>query len=110
MYRHLPRTSYRWSVDTDDPAGMSERTRPKAVLLGSLAALFVALLAVYTAVLARGFAAISTQRWWSVSVHDVRAHPGEAIALLLLLAFPLGALAAPAFALLVARRRIRDLR
>jgi hypothetical protein len=97
-------------VDADDLAGVCERTRPKTAFLGWLAALFVALLAVYTAFLARGLAAISTQRWWSVSVDDVGAHSGEAIGLLLLVAFPLVALATPAFALLAARRRLRNLR
>jgi len=90
---------------------MSERNlRPKTALLGWLAALFIALLAVYMAFLARGLAAISTQRWWNVTIDDVRGHLGDAIALLVLVAFPVVVLAAPAFALLVARRRIRDLR
>ena len=45
-------------MDTNDPAGTSERTRLEAALLGWLAGLFVALLAVYTAFLARGLAVV----------------------------------------------------
>jgi len=78
--------------------------------MGCLATLFSTLLAAYTIFLAFVLWSVASHGWENVGADDVRANPGQAAAILMLVGFPWVALAVPAFALTVARRRVRGTR